>query len=143
MWLKYVNTLTNYSKAAELDANNPATRSNDGRADPWGGFWIGTMGKEMGRGEGGIYRWYRGKLRKLYGDIFEYVPQFKVVLMTNHKPIIRGDDLAIWRRIRLIPFKVVIPEEKQLKGLIHQLFAELPGILNWALDGLRGQTVTA
>ncbi len=75
--------------------------------------------------------------RKLYSDIFEYVPQFKMVLTTNHKPIIRGDDHAIWRRIRLIPFTVIIPPKEQDRDLIEKLIDELPGILNWALDGLQ------
>jgi sugar lactone lactonase YvrE len=52
-----------------LEADNPATRSNDGRADPQGGFWIGTMGKAAERGAGAIYRWYRGELRQLYPNI--------------------------------------------------------------------------
>ena len=52
-----------------LEADRPETRSNDGRADPWGGFWIGTMGKEAESGAGAIYRWYRGDLRRLHGDI--------------------------------------------------------------------------
>ena len=44
---------------------DPATRSNDGRADPWGGFWHSTMGKNAEKGAGGIWRWYRGALRQL------------------------------------------------------------------------------
>ncbi|QYK41695.1 MAG: SMP-30/gluconolactonase/LRE family protein [Paracoccaceae bacterium] len=52
-----------------LDAGNPATRSNDGRADPQGGFWIGTMGKAAEPGLGAIWRWHRGTLRRLYPDI--------------------------------------------------------------------------
>ena len=75
--------------------------------------------------------------RNLYSNFFEYDPQFKFVLATNHKPIIRGDDHAIWRRIRLIPFEVIIPPKDQDKDLIAKLFGELPGILNWALDGHR------
>jgi len=75
--------------------------------------------------------------RELYGKIFEYQPQFKTVLITNHKPIIRGDDHAIWRRIQLIPHPVTIPPEMQDKRLFKTLRAELPGILNWALKGLR------
>lgn len=55
----------------ELEADNPRTRSNDGRADRQGGFWIGTMGKRGGDdpGLGSIYRWYRGELRKLFGGL--------------------------------------------------------------------------
>jgi sugar lactone lactonase YvrE len=53
---------------AELEADDPGTRSNDGRADRQGGFWIGTMGKRGGNdpGRGSIWRWYRGEMRRLY-----------------------------------------------------------------------------
>ena len=51
-----------------LEADNPVTRSNDGRADPWGGFWIGTMGKNAEPKAGAIYRCYRGELRRLHAD---------------------------------------------------------------------------
>lgn len=49
-----------------LEADTPATRSNDGRADPQGGFWIGTMGYGAEPGAGAIYRFYKGELRQLY-----------------------------------------------------------------------------
>lgn len=52
-----------------LEAENKLTRSNDGRADPWGGFWIGTMGKNAEPGAGAIYRFLRGELRQLYAPI--------------------------------------------------------------------------
>lgn len=52
-----------------LEADNPVTRSNDGRADPSGGFWIGTMGKDAEAEAGAIYRYYRGELRQLYDRI--------------------------------------------------------------------------
>ena len=52
-----------------LESDNPSTRSNDGRADPYGGFWIGTMGKTAQKGAGAIYRYYDGQLRKLFSDI--------------------------------------------------------------------------
>jgi sugar lactone lactonase YvrE len=52
-----------------LEADNPLTRSNDGRADPWGGFWIGTMGKNAEVDAGAIYRYFRGELRQLYAPI--------------------------------------------------------------------------
>lgn len=48
-----------------LEADVPATRSNDGRADPFGGFWIGTMGKAAEPGLSNIYRFFRGELRKI------------------------------------------------------------------------------
>ncbi|RMA43649.1 SMP-30/gluconolactonase/LRE family protein [Rhodophyticola porphyridii] len=52
-----------------LEASNALTRSNDGRADPYGGFWIGTMGKMADAGAGKIYRYYQGEIRPLYDGI--------------------------------------------------------------------------
>ncbi len=52
-----------------LEADNPVTRSNDGRADPQGGFWIGTMGKNAEPHAGSIWRFYKGELRLLFPDI--------------------------------------------------------------------------
>lgn len=49
-----------------LEADNSVTRSNDGRADPQGGFWIGTMGKHAEKGAGSIWRYHQGELRRLY-----------------------------------------------------------------------------
>jgi len=54
---------------ALLEHDNELTRSNDGRADPWGGFWIGTMGKMAEPQAGAIYRMFDGEVRKLFGDI--------------------------------------------------------------------------
>jgi len=54
---------------AALEADNPLTRSNDGRADPHGGFWIGTMGWFAQPHAGAIYRYYRGEVRKLFDQI--------------------------------------------------------------------------
>lgn len=54
---------------AAIEADNPVTRSNDGRADPWGGFWIGTMGRNFEPYAGSIWRWYRGRLRRLFDRI--------------------------------------------------------------------------
>ncbi|EBA13178.1 SMP-30/gluconolactonase/LRE family protein [Roseobacter sp. CCS2] len=52
-----------------LEAENDATRSNDGRADPQGGFWIGTMGIDAEDGAGAIYRYYKGEVRQLFAPI--------------------------------------------------------------------------
>ena len=73
--------------------------------------------------------------RFLYGDEFEYTPEFKIWIATNHKPVVRGTDLGIWRRIKLIPFEVNIPKEKVDKNLRYKLRKELPAILRWAVDG--------
>lgn len=73
--------------------------------------------------------------RYQYGQEFEFKPEFKLWMGTNHKPIIRGTDTGIWRRIHLIPFQVQIPEEKVDKHLELHLRQELPGILHWAVEG--------
>jgi sugar lactone lactonase YvrE len=56
-------------RVASLETGTAETRSNDGRADPWGGFWIGTMGKQMQRGAGAIYRFAAGELRLLVPEV--------------------------------------------------------------------------
>lgn len=73
--------------------------------------------------------------RKLYGDEFEFKPEFKLWMATNHKPVIRGTDTGIWRRIHMIPFTVQIPEEKIDRRLKYKLSAELTGIFRWAVEG--------
>jgi putative DNA primase/helicase len=73
--------------------------------------------------------------RKLYQEFFSYTPQFKLWLAMNHRPSIRGVDNGIWRRIRMIPFSVVIPPDQQDRDLKAKLLEELPGILNWAIEG--------
>jgi P4 family phage/plasmid primase-like protien len=74
--------------------------------------------------------------RFLHGEFFEFMPTFKIWFATNHKPTIRGD-AAIWRRLKLVPFDYTIPKDRQKKR--HEVMAmfqsELPGILNWAIEG--------
>lgn len=74
--------------------------------------------------------------RLLFKENFEYVPQFKLFLATNHKPIISQSDFGIWRRLVLIPFTVNF-EGREEKGLEEKLLSEIPGILNWAIEGLK------
>lgn len=76
--------------------------------------------------------------RFLFAEFFDFQPTFKLWLAANHKPNIRGTDHAIWRRIRLIPFNVTIPEDRQDKKLEEKLRGELPGILAWAVQGCLG-----
>ena len=73
--------------------------------------------------------------RFLHQEWFEFEPEHKIFLGTNNKPIIKGNDYAIWRRIKLVPFKVCIPEEERDKDLINKLKDEYSGILNWAIEG--------
>lgn len=73
--------------------------------------------------------------RFLYKNEFEFLPEFKIWMATNHKPIIRGTDNGIWRRLNIIPFDAEIKNIN--KNLKNELLEELPGILNWALAGLK------
>lgn len=74
--------------------------------------------------------------RFLYGEFFTYKPTFKLWMAMNHKPIIRGTDRGIWRRIVLIPFTQSF-EGREDRELMDDLKSELPGILNWAIEGLQ------
>ena len=73
--------------------------------------------------------------RFLFQEYFEFRPMFKLFLATNHKPMIKGTDHGIWRRIRLVPFAVTIPEAERDQHLITKLKQEYPGILAWAVRG--------
>lgn len=76
--------------------------------------------------------------RHLYGRYFSYVPKFKIFICGNHKPAVRDSSQAMWRRVRLIPFDYVIPEQQRIKDYARKLVeAEGPGILNWCFAGLR------
>ncbi len=77
----------------------------------------------------------RLKARRMRQDFFEFDPTFKLFLAANHKPIIRGTDKAIWRRIHLIPFTVHIPPDQRDRALMAKLRRERSGILRWLIDG--------
>ncbi|MDZ7711023.1 MAG: phage/plasmid primase, P4 family [Roseovarius sp.] len=91
-------------------------------------------------------RWAESKLKALTGgdkitarfmrqDFFEFIPQFKLLIVGNHKPSIRNVDEAMKRRLHMVPFTVTIPAAKRDKRLPDRLLAERNGILAWALQG--------
>ena len=79
--------------------------------------------------------------RRMREDFWQFRPEFKLWLATNHKPQIRGTDHAVWRRIRLIPFAVTFhapgtgKTPQQDPTLPARLRQELAGILRWAVEG--------
>lgn len=75
------------------------------------------------------------KARHMRENFVEFKPSHTAVLVTNHLPKVPGDDPAIWRRLRVVPFAVVIPDEQQDKGLDAKLQLEADGILSWAVAG--------
>jgi putative DNA primase/helicase len=90
--------------------------------------------------------WAESKIKALTGgdrlqgrfmrmDFFEFDPQFKLMVIGNNKPSLRGVDEAIRRRLHLIPFVVTIPSAERDLDLPEKLKAEWPAILRWAIDG--------
>jgi putative DNA primase/helicase len=68
-------------------------------------------------------------------DFFEFTPQFKLMIAGNHKPSLRTVDVAIRRRLQLIPFNVTIPKAEQDLDLPEKLRAEYSAIARWMIDG--------
>nr|WP_269667922.1 phage/plasmid primase, P4 family [Staphylococcus warneri] len=77
----------------------------------------------------------RVSARKLYENEFEFTPQFKLWMATNHKPYVRGRDDGIWRRFVIIPFDKQIPVNEIDRDLTNKLKRELPAIMKWCVDG--------
>jgi putative DNA primase/helicase len=75
--------------------------------------------------------------RFLYAEYEEYTPRFKLWFVANHPPRLRSTDDALWRRIHVLPFDVVIANDEVDSDLTGALQAELPGILAWAVRGCR------
>jgi putative DNA primase/helicase len=73
--------------------------------------------------------------RFLHAEFFDFRPTHKLIIRGNHKPAITGTDEGIWRRLRLIPFTVVIPPDERDPYLLDKLRAELSGVLRWAVEG--------
>jgi putative DNA primase/helicase len=68
-------------------------------------------------------------------DFYEYAPMYKIFLATNHQPTIKGADIGIWRRIRMIPFNNQISDDERDPYLKEKLRREAPGILAWMVRG--------
>ena len=75
--------------------------------------------------------------RPIYGHPIEFRSMVKVWWAMNDRPIIRDSSDALWRRMQLIPFNRTFARNEQDHHLAAELERELPGILNWALEGLR------
>ena len=75
------------------------------------------------------------KARFLHKDYFKFTPTFKIWLAVNHKPNISDTSDGFWRRMRLIPFERQFPPDARDDNLKEKLRKELPGILNWSIEG--------
>lgn len=74
-------------------------------------------------------------VRPLYASPIPFTPNFKLVMAGNHKPIVRGNDNSIWRRVRLIPFNVTFAPEDRDPHLLDKLKGEAAHILAWMVAG--------
>ncbi len=75
--------------------------------------------------------------RRMREDPWEFNPTHTLVMFSNHKPAVQGRDEGVWRRLRLVPWAVTIPENERDDDLAGKLRAEAPGILCWLIDGAR------
>lgn len=83
------------------------------------------------------------KARRMRENFWRFMPSHTVIMLTNHKPVVKGDDNGVWRRLRLVPFTVQIEDAEKLKyredhdgrEVEAVLQAEADGVLTWMLDG--------
>ena len=68
-------------------------------------------------------------------NFFQFEPEFKLWFVANDRPRVRGTDEAFWRRVRVIPLTIKIPEAERDPDLPTKLRAEWPGIFAWAVRG--------
>lgn len=75
--------------------------------------------------------------RFLYREHFTFLPRFTPWVRTNHRPIIKGTDNGIWRRMRIVPFRRTFTEYEQDKGLEAKIMREAEGVLAWMIEGAK------
>lgn len=132
----------NYHRTAQIDIfiDSRTERHPTDLAALHGARVVTATETEEGR------RWAESKIKVLTGgdkisarfmrqDFFEFTPQFKLIIAGNHKPSLRSVDEAIRRRFHLVPFAVTIPKAERDLQLSEKLKAELPGILQWMIEG--------
>jgi len=93
-----------------------------------GRHWAESRLKELTGGE-------RIPARFMHKDFFEYLPAFKPFISGNHKPRLRSVGPAMRRRVNMIPFSVIIPDDERDPRLADKLKAEWSGILQWMIEG--------
>ena len=74
-------------------------------------------------------------IRQLYRPYYETTPGYKLLISGNHRPRLTGGGMSMARRLQLVPFDTVIPEERRDTRLRERLVGERDGILGWMLEG--------
>jgi putative DNA primase/helicase len=75
------------------------------------------------------------KGRFMNQNFFTFRRTHKMIMLTNNKPRVPEDSEAVWRRLRLTPFDVVIPQSERDPRLMEKLRAEAPAVLAWMVKG--------
>lgn len=75
------------------------------------------------------------RARRLYEHEVEFKPTCKVVMFGNYKPTVKESTLALWRRLKLVPFTHTVSDADRDSFLGEKLRGELPGVLAWAVRG--------
>jgi putative DNA primase/helicase len=142
----FLNTITHimgdYQRVSgsETFTESPGDRHTTELARLQGARLVTAQETEEGK------RWAESRIKALTGgdpitarfmrqDDFTFLPQFKLVIVGNHKPSFRSVDDAIRRRLHLVPFTAVIPATEKDPELPAKLKAEAPGILAWMIEG--------
>lgn len=138
----FAHVLGDYATAADMETftYSKHDRHPTDLAALRGARFVYSSETEQGRG------WAEARIKHLTGadtikarfmrqDQFEYLPQFKLCFLGNHKPHLRNIDNAIRRRFNIFPFTAKIPKDKIDLSLPDKLKEEAPGILRWAIDG--------
>lgn len=142
----FLNTITHimgdYQRVSgsETFTESPGDRHTTELARLHGARLVTAQETEEGK------RWAESRIKALTGgdpitarfmrqDDFTFLPQFKLVIVGNHKPSFRSVDEAIKRRLHLVPFTAVIPASEKDPMLAEKLKAEAPGILQWMIEG--------
>lgn len=111
-----------------------------GEMDLLGVRWVVVSESDKGRrlAEATVKRLTGGdtiRARRMRQDFVEFEPSHAVALVTNHLPKVSGDDPALWARLRVVPFDVVIPKADRDPRLGEKLQLEADAVLKWAIDG--------
>ena len=73
--------------------------------------------------------------RRLYSPPVSWQPSHQIVYVTNALPTVKGNDPAVWRRVRVVPFDVVVPAEERDPTLPERLALHADAVLSWIVAG--------
>lgn len=139
--LQYI--MGDYAKTADfntfLDLNRGAAPRNDLAAMVGKRFVVASEGTEGKSLDESVLKQFCGSdtvtARQLHKEFFEFRPVAKIMLATNHKPVVKGTDEGIWRRMRLIPFLACFTAVNCDPRMEAKLKTEAPAILRWMVQG--------